>query len=67
MEFEDFLKILGVTKKEYIKYCSITERGKVLLLKRSIKERFINTYNPEWLTAWNANMDIQVALDPYTV
>ena len=32
-----------------------------------MKERFINTYNPEWLDAWDANMDIQIALDPYAI
>ena len=37
------------------------------MLKRDIKDRYVNNYNPEMLYAWNANMDIQLALDPYAV
>ena len=36
-------------------------------LKRRIKERWINNYNPEMLHAWNANMDIQLALDTFSI
>ena len=39
----------------------------MLILKRTIQERWVNNYNPEMLTAWNANMDIQLALDPYAI
>lgn len=27
----------------------------------------INNYNPEWIKAWNANMDMQICLDYYAV
>ena len=67
MTFEAFLEKLQVTRGDYLNYCNITERGKVLLLKRDIKERNINTYNPEWIRAWNANMDMQIALDPFAI
>ena len=36
-------------------------------MKRRISERCVNNYNPEMLHAWNANMDIQLALDTYAV
>ena len=36
-------------------------------MKRNVKDRFINNFNPEMLDAWNANHDIQLALDPYAV
>ena len=45
MSYEDFLQMLGETKDNYEYYCSITERGKLLLIKRSVNERFINYYN----------------------
>ena len=32
-----------------------------------MKECFINNYNKEMILAWDANMDIQLALDPYAV
>ena len=65
--FDEFISKLGVTKDEYHECLSITTRGKVLILKRDINERFINNYNEEMLRAWNANMDLQIALDPYAV
>ena len=27
----------------------------------------INNYNPEWIKAWNGNMDLQVCLDSFAV
>jgi hypothetical protein len=42
-------------------------RGKVLVLKREVKERMINNFNTEMIRAWNANMDIQLVVDPYAV
>ncbi len=67
LDFEEFLATLGVSEEQYMKYISISKRGKILILKRDVNERFINNYNIEMLTAWNANMDIQLALDPYAV
>ena len=69
MELADFVKKLNldITVDEYMSHISITKRGKTLILKRDFKERFVNNYNIEMMTAWNANMDIQLALDPFAV
>ena len=67
MTFEDFYAAINTNEKEYLELLGISERGKVLVLKRNCKERFINNYNSEMLTAWNANMDIQLVVDPYAV
>ena len=37
--------------------------GSTVLLKRDIDEVQVNNYNPEWIEAWNANLDIQPVLD----
>ena len=29
--------------------------------------KFVNNYTPEWLNAWDTNMDIQVCLDYYGI
>lgn len=58
---------LETSYEEYEKALKTTKRGKVLFLKRRIKERWVNNYNPEMIYAWNANMDIQLAFDPYAV
>lgn len=35
--------------------------------KRTVNEIYVNSYNPEWIEAWNGNMDIQVCLDYYSI
>ena len=73
MSFEEFVEKVGqqigkeLTPEVYMKHIGITERGKTIILKREVKERFVNNYNKEMITAWNANMDIQLALDPFAV
>ena len=67
MSYEEYLDLLGETKENYEKYCAITERGRCLLIKRTVKERFVNSFNKEWIRAWNANMDLQVAIDTYAI
>ena len=67
MTLTDFYKAIGTNKKDYLDLLRITEKGKVLILKRECKERYINNYNPEMITAWNANMDLQLVVDPYSV
>ena len=67
MTFKEFLYAIGSTEQEYMQYISISQKGKVLILKRNVSERFINNYNEEMIYAWNANIDIQLALDPFAV
>ena len=67
MTIQDFCQKINVSVDEYVEALKISERGKVLILKREVKERFVNNYNPEMLRAWNANMDLQLVFDPYAV
>ncbi len=67
MTFEEFLKAVGVSESSYMKTIGTSSKGDVIVLKRSVAERFINGYNPEWLRAWNANMDFQFCLNPHAV
>jgi hypothetical protein len=67
MTLEEFYIAISTTENEYVEALQISERGKVLILKREINERNINNYNPEMILAWNANMDIQMVVDPYAV
>ena len=41
--------------------------AKSIILKRHPKDRYMNNYNPEWIFAWNGNMDLQVCLDFFQV
>ena len=38
-----------------------------MVLKRTPQEIYINNYNPEWIKAWNGNIDLQVCLDHFAV
>ena len=67
MTFDEFLKAIDTKEEDYEKALSTSHKGRVLVLKRSVKERFVNNFNEEMLEAWNANMDIQLAIDPFAV
>ena len=67
MSIEEFCKMIGTDEKEYVELLGISEQGKVLVMKRECNARYINNYNPEMIAAWNANMDIQLVIDPYAV
>ena len=67
MTMEKFYAKINTTKKEYVELLKISEKGKVLIMKRECKEIYINDYNPEMLTARDANMDLQNVIDPYAV
>ena len=49
---ETFLAKLEIEPDEYNNALRTSERGRVLVLERTLKERNVNNYNPEWLTAW---------------
>jgi hypothetical protein len=53
--------------EEYQEALSISEKGQVVILKRSVCDIYVNNYNSEWLRSWNANMDIQICLDLFAI
>ena len=60
----DEAKIQGNTFDEqndrYEEALSVSlKKGYAVLVKRDVDEIFTNTYNPEWIKSWNANMDMQ--------
>jgi hypothetical protein len=67
MSFDQFLKAIDVDHKPYMDALKVSARGSVVVLKRRVKERYINNYNPEFLSAWNANIDIQFCHNVYAV
>ena len=68
--FNDLDVLLGELKINYEDYeaaLRTSQKGKVVVLKRTILERNVNNYNKEFLWAWKANMDIQFCYDSYAV
>ena len=66
-KLDSFLAKLDITPDDYEKALKISERGKIVILKRTLKERFVNNYHPEWMMAWQGNHDIQFCYDNYAV
>ena len=56
-----------VTRQEYDEALRVSKNGKVIILKRTVKELWVNNYNPEWIRAWNGNMDVQLCLDFFAI
>ena len=52
---------------DYYDALETSERGQLLILERKVQERNVNNYEEEWLHIWDANMDIQLAFDPFAV
>ena len=59
----EVLKLAGVTLEQYEEALSYSSRGYKVVYKRDITEIFINSYNIEWMRAWDGNMDIQPCFD----
>ena len=59
------LKMAGnISYDDYVMALKKTIRhGSTVILKRDIDEIYVNNYNSEWAEAWDANHDIQPALD----
>ena len=62
---DNLLEKANVPLDTYIKGLKICSRGNSVVMKRCPSECWINTYNPDIIRAWKANMDIQYILDPY--
>ena len=56
VEYDEYVKALGASKYGYS-----------IIQQRDLDELYINSYNTEWIRAWNGNMDIQIVLDYFAV
>ena len=52
---------------QYEQALSVNKKGYSIHYKRDVDETMVNTYNPEWISAWNGNMDFQLCLDYFAV
>ena len=60
-------KDLKTSRQLYYEALGVSKKGKLIVLKRTVQEMWVNNYNPEWLLAWNGNMDIQLCLDFFAI
>jgi hypothetical protein len=66
-DLKSFLKDLDIDYEAYKKAIRISERGQMVVLKRTLKERNVNNFNKEWMLAWRANLDLQFCYDGFAV
>ena len=52
---------------QYVEALSVNKKGYSIHYRRDINETMVNPHNPEWITAWNGNMDFQLCLDYFAV
>ena len=63
---EQLFQKLGIDQMRYQAAHDLMTRRQCVVLKRDPHEVWINQYNPHLLRCWNANMDIQFVLDPFS-
>ena len=57
---------LGIDQLKYEEAHKIVTARQSVILKRDPSEVWVNQYNPHLLRCWDANMDIQFVLDPFS-
>ncbi|XP_078311297.1 uncharacterized protein LOC144618640 [Crassostrea virginica] len=63
---EEMFNNLGFTQAQYEEAHRILSKKRSIVLKRNPSELWTNQYNPCLLRCWDANMDIQFVLDPFS-
>ena len=63
----ELLNVAQVSESDYLMALSYSRAGYSYHQKRDIDEIYINSYNPEWLRAWDGNIDIQPCFDFFGV
>jgi hypothetical protein len=63
LSIQGLCDIAGVDMHDYYAALQVSRKGVVIVLKRSVKDRYVNNYNARWLRAWQGNMDIQLCPD----
>lgn len=60
------LSDLGISQEQYENAHKSLTNKRSIVLQRNTADLWINQYNPCLLKCWNANMDIQFVLDPFS-
>ncbi|KAI4879221.1 hypothetical protein NFI96_027864, partial [Prochilodus magdalenae] len=60
------LETVGMTYQDYKECVKSLSTSSLIIMERKPKDCWVNGYNPLLLRAWDANMDIQFILNPYS-
>ena len=67
LSLTDFLGSINVNYEDYKNALRVSEKGDVVILRRTVKERNVNNYNKCFAKVWNANTDIQFCMDLHAI
>ena len=65
ISLDELLVKAKVSNSTYLLGLKICSKGNSVVMQRRPSESWINTYNPDIIRVWRANMDLQYILDPY--
>jgi DNA replication protein DnaC len=65
ISLDELLDKAKVSNSTYLLGLKICSTGNTVVMQRRPSECWINTYNPDVIKVWKANMDLQYILDPY--
>jgi DNA replication protein DnaC/predicted peroxiredoxin len=54
------------SQKDFQSALALVSQKEFIVMKRNVSDIWVNSYNPTLIQAWNANMDIQFVLNPYS-
>ena len=64
----EILELAGVDPEEYVTALKeVSRKGLNVILARDIDEIYVNNYNPEWVEAWDGNIDFSPVFDFFAV
>ena len=61
------LEVAQVDEETYYTALKYSSAGYSYHQERDLDEIYINSYNPEWLRAWDGNIDIQPCFDHFGI
>ena len=66
LALDDILVTCNITYDQFKESLTAITKKNTIYHKRDLNDGWVNKYNPTLLHAWNANMDIQYVMDPYS-
>ena len=67
LRIREACKMANVDYEDYIQALSVNRVGYKIVMSRDVDELNVNNYNVEWMRNWDANLDIQIAIDFFAI
>jgi hypothetical protein len=71
LRIKELLYMAGLETDEdwnlYLEALQYSKSGFSVVMARDLDEINVNSFNPEWLLAWDGNLDLQICLDYFAV